>query len=101
MKMDKHKQLGRTKIMKMFTEEDLAKHNGKNGRPAYVSYKGKVYDVSASFLWKDGKHQVLHNAGADLTEALKEAPHSGDLLGKFPVVGTLRRRGMHNVGPKP
>jgi len=101
MKMDKHQKLRRMKIMKTFTEEELAKHNGKNGSPAYVSYKGKVYDVSASFLWKDGKHQVLHSAGADLTEALKEAPHSGDLLGKFPVVGILRRRGTHNVKPKP
>jgi len=101
MKMDKHKKLGRMKVMKMFTEKDLAKHNGKNGSPAYLSYKGKVYDVSTSFLWKDGKHQVLHNAGADLTEALKEAPHSEDHLEKFPVIGILRRKGTANIKPKP
>jgi predicted heme/steroid binding protein len=88
-------------FMKVFTAKDLAQYNGKNGRPTYVSYKGKVYDVSASFLWKDGKHQVLHSAAADLTEALKEAPHSEDLLRKFPVVGSLRRRDTHNLGPKP
>jgi len=40
--------------MKEFTEEELAQYNGKNGNPVYVAYKGKVYDVSASFLWKDG-----------------------------------------------
>jgi len=38
--------------MKEFTEEELAQCNGRNGNPAYIAYKGKVYDVSASFLWK-------------------------------------------------
>lgn len=37
--------------MKKFTEEELAKYDGKNGRLAYVGYTGKVYDLSASFLW--------------------------------------------------
>jgi predicted heme/steroid binding protein len=55
--------------MKEFTREEPAQHNGKNGNPAYVAYKGKVYDASASFLWKDGNHQVLHTAGVDLTDA--------------------------------
>ena len=66
--------------MKEFTEEELAQYNGKNGNPVYVAYKGKVYDVSASFLWKDGAHQVLHSAGVDLTDALGQAPHGGDVL---------------------
>jgi predicted heme/steroid binding protein len=64
-------------------------YNWKNGNPAYVIYKGKVYDVSASFLWKDGTHQVLHNAGVDLTNALEYVPHGGDVLEKFPVVGII------------
>jgi len=55
-------------------------------------YKGKVYDVSASFLWKDGNHQVLHSAGVDLTDAIEQAPHGEDVLEKFPVVGVLRGR---------
>ena len=75
--------------MKEFTEEELAQYNGKNGNPVYVAYKGKVYDVSASFLWKDGAHQVLHSAGVDLTDALEQAPHDEDFLEKFPVVGIL------------
>jgi len=57
--------------VKEFTEEELARYNGKNGAPAYIAYKGKVYDVSDSFLWRNGSHQVLHNAGADLTEAIE------------------------------
>ncbi len=76
--------------MKVFTVKDLAQYNGKNGKPAYVAYKGKVYDVTKSFLWKDGRHQVLHNAGTDLTTAIEQAPHSGDMLAKFPVVGILQ-----------
>jgi predicted heme/steroid binding protein len=75
--------------MKEFTGEELARYNGKNGKPAFIAYKGKVYDVSNSFLWKDGAHQVLHSAGVDLTDALEQAPHSEDVLKKFPVVGIL------------
>lgn len=75
--------------MKEFSKEELARYNGKSGSPAYVAYKGKVYDISDSFLWKDGSHQVLHNAGEDLTDVMKQAPHGGDVLEKFPVVGTL------------
>jgi len=40
--------------MKVFTKEEIARYDGKNGNPAYVVYKGKVYDVSSSFLWKNG-----------------------------------------------
>lgn len=76
--------------MREFAREELARYNGKNGVPAYVGYRGKVYDVSDSFLWKGGRHQVVHSAGKDLTEALKDAPHDADHLEKFPVVGFLR-----------
>lgn len=76
--------------MKEFSKEELARYNGKNGRPAYAAYKGKVYDLSGSLLWKDGSHQVLHNAGVDLTDAMEQAPHGGDVLEKFPLLGILR-----------
>ncbi|MBM4241479.1 MAG: cytochrome B5 [Euryarchaeota archaeon] len=76
--------------MKHFNREKLSTYNGKNGTPAYIAYKGKVYDVSDSFLWRGGEHQVIHKAGEDLTEALEEAPHGIELLEKFPVVGLLK-----------
>jgi predicted heme/steroid binding protein len=76
--------------MREFTKEQLSQFNGRNGAPAYIAYKGKVYDVSDSFLWKDGNHQVLHDAGTDLTAAIERAPHGGDILDKFPVVGVVR-----------
>ena len=76
--------------MRIFTVKDLAKYNGKNGKPVYVAYKGKVYDVTNSFLWKDGRHQALHSAGTDLTIAIEQAPHSGEMLARFPVIGILQ-----------
>ena len=74
---------------KEFTREQLSRFDGKNGRPAYIAYKGKVYDVTGSFLWQGGRHQVLHTAGVDLTAGLDKAPHGADLLERFPVIGVL------------
>jgi len=79
------------KIMeKQFTMEELRRNNGMNGLPALIAFKGIVYDVSRSFLWKNGKHQVIHAAGSDLTDDLEQAPHGEDLLKRAPVVGILR-----------
>jgi predicted heme/steroid binding protein len=74
--------------MRVFTREELEKYDGSQGI-VYVAYKGKVYDVSGSFQWKKGIHQVTHYAGRDLTDAMKKAPHSAERLFKFPVVGKL------------
>ena len=73
---------------KVITKEELKKYDGSNG-PAYVAFRVKVYDVSHSFHWKKGVHQVTHYDGCDLTEALGKAPHGSDMLDKFPVVGEL------------
>lgn len=73
---------------KSFTKEELRKYNGHNGI-SYIAYKGKVFDVSHSYHWRKGVHHARHNAGCDLTGALKQAPHSVDLLNKFPIVGEL------------
>jgi predicted heme/steroid binding protein len=72
-----------------FTKKELCQYSGKSGAPAFIAYEGKVYDVSASFLWKHGRHQALHTAGTDLTGTLAQAPHGADLLSRFPVVGEL------------
>lgn len=77
--------------MKEFTKEELKKHDGKEGRKAYVACDGNIYDVTDSFLWKGGKHQVTHLAGEDLTVELERAPHGVDFLKRFPVVGKLRK----------
>ena len=72
---------------KQFTRQQLSQFDGREGRPAYIAYKGKVYDVSGSFLWMGGRHQALHRAGEDLTDALGNAPHGEDLLERVPVIG--------------
>jgi len=75
--------------LKKFTLEELAKFDGKEDRPAYIAYKGKVYDVSEKVLWDDGDHLGLHEAGKDLTEEIGEAPHEEDNVLELPVVGEL------------
>jgi predicted heme/steroid binding protein len=74
---------------KRFTLEALKQYDGKNGRPAYIAYKGKVYDVSDSFLWLDGDHQGEHEAGKDLTEEIVRAPHGEETLERVKPVGIL------------
>jgi len=73
---------------KVFTREELRKYDGSNG-VAYIAFRDKVYDVSGSFHWKKGIHQVIHRAGYDLTEVLEQAPHGADMLDRFPIVGEL------------
>jgi predicted heme/steroid binding protein len=68
---------------------DLQYFDGKENKPAYFAYKGKVYDVSSSKLWKSGTHFNKHRVGDDLTEVLKTAPHGEDKILKMPVVAEL------------
>jgi predicted heme/steroid binding protein/uncharacterized membrane protein len=71
------------------TVEGLCRFDGKEGRPAHVAYKGVVYDVTNSRLWKNGSHLTRHAAGSDLTDMLKNAPHAEDKVLAMPVVGKL------------
>ncbi|MBI4773521.1 MAG: CopD family protein [Deltaproteobacteria bacterium] len=66
---------------------DVGRFDGTGGRPAYVLYENKVYDVSKSAKWKDGKHFGRHTAGTDLTEAMKGAPHGPEVLERVTYVG--------------
>jgi predicted heme/steroid binding protein len=75
------------------TSEGLCQYDGKDGRPAYVAYKGIIYDVTKSKLWRNGSHVTKHNAGRDLTDLLKNAPHGEDKILLQPQVGTLLATG--------
>ncbi len=75
------------------TEEELSQFDGKEGRAAYVAYKGNIYDVSGGKLWRNGEHARKHLAGMDLTEALKQAPHGEEKITGMPGVGKLLQRG--------
>jgi predicted heme/steroid binding protein len=72
-----------------FTSKELEEHNGKDGKPAYIAYQGKVYDISESDLWRDGEHMGMHQAGKDLTEELELAPHREEMLERVKLVGEL------------
>jgi predicted heme/steroid binding protein len=76
--------------MKEYTLEEVAQCTGQDGKPCLFCCNGLVYDASASYHWRGGKHHVLHRAGTDLTAELKHAPHGAHLLDELPVVGTLR-----------
>jgi len=74
---------------KTLTLGDLSHFDGKEGRPAYIAYRGKIYDVSSSKLWKEGSHLKKHYSGTDLTELLKTAPHGEEKIFQMPEVGEL------------
>ena len=71
------------------TADDLRFFNGKEGRPAYIAFQNKIYDVSKSPIWYEGVHFFKHPAGVDLTDFLKQAPHGEDNILKMPGVGKL------------
>jgi len=72
-----------------FTIKELEEINGKNGKPAYIAYQGKVYDISESNLWRDVEHMGMHQAGKDLTEELELAPHREEVFEKAKLIGEL------------
>jgi len=71
------------------TLSELSQCDGQEGRPAYIAFRGSVYDVSQSRLWKNGNHLNRHPAGIDLTEVLSQAPHGEDKVMTMPRVGRL------------
>ncbi len=76
---------------RLFTVEELGRCDGKDGHPAYITFRNNVYDVSNSNLWKEGAH-MMHLAGTDLTEALANAPHGEDILNRMPLLGRVARK---------
>lgn len=76
--------------MKEFSPEEIEAFNGKDGNSAYVVYDGKIYDVTASKLWRGGMHMRRHPSGQDLSTDIQAAPHGPDLLDRYPQVGVLK-----------
>lgn len=60
-------------------------HLKEEGKVTF-SYEGKVYDVTASKLWNEGRHARRHQAWQDLTAAMAGAPHGLEVLDRYPVL---------------
>lgn len=74
--------------LKEIKKRALSLRNGTDKPEIWVAYKGMVYDVSNSRLWKNGKHYE-HWAGQDLTDELKDAPHTEVVFDKMKIIGKL------------
>ena len=66
----------------------LALRNGQDKDEIWIAYKGLIYDVTESRLWRNGKHYE-HWAGQDLTPELKDAPHTEKVFEKFVPIARL------------
>jgi predicted heme/steroid binding protein/uncharacterized membrane protein len=83
--------------MKEITSEELLFFNGKDGKPVYIAFQEKVYEVSKSPLWAKGLHMNRHPAGKDLTGDLSAAPHGTEVLERYPQVGVLKKRPLEEL----
>ncbi|WP_293955536.1 MULTISPECIES: cytochrome b5 domain-containing protein [unclassified Sphingobacterium] len=72
-----------------YSKSQLALRNGCDKPQIWVAYRGYIYDVGKSRLWKNGMHYE-HWAGQDLTEELQDAPHSETVFLKFQIIGKLK-----------
>lgn len=71
------------------SRSELALFNGIDREQIWIAYKGLVYDVSRSRLWKSGMHYE-HWSGQDLTDELANAPHAEWVFDKFDAVAKLK-----------
>jgi predicted heme/steroid binding protein len=71
-----------------YTRSQLALRNGQDRPEIWCAFEDIIYDVSASRLWKNGKHYE-HWAGQDLTAEMLIAPHNDNVFDKFVAVGKL------------
>lgn len=73
----------------LYTTSQLALRNGSDREEIWCAFKGNIYDVTASRLWKSGKHYE-HWAGQDLTDEFEDAPHTDFVFEKFKIIGILK-----------
>ncbi|HVO68030.1 MAG TPA: DUF2231 domain-containing protein [Syntrophales bacterium] len=78
--------------MKEIDPESLAELNGQNGKPVYIAYRGKVFNVTGSKLWSGGLHMKRHRAAQDLSAEFGEAPHGEEVFERYPQVAILKKK---------
>lgn len=72
-----------------YTLQQLALRNGQDREDIWIAYRGVIYDVKKSRLWRNGRHYE-HWAGQDLTAELQDAPHNANVFDKFEAVGIVK-----------
>ncbi|HEY9560233.1 MAG TPA: cytochrome b5 domain-containing protein [Anseongella sp.] len=73
-----------------YTRSQLALRNGQDKPQVWVAFRGIIYDVTESSLWRTGQHYE-HWAGQDLTGEMEDAPHGEWVFEGFKRVGRLLR----------
>lgn len=71
-----------------FTMEEVAEHNGADGKDAYVVVNDVVYDLSNIPSWARGRHHGV-KAGTDATDQFVNSTHDSKTLEKLTVVGGM------------
>jgi predicted heme/steroid binding protein len=72
----------------LYTRSQLALRNGQDRPEIWVAFRGIIYDVTESRMWRNGKHYE-HWAGQDLTPEMESAPHGARVFEKFTAIGKL------------
>lgn len=72
-----------------YTLQQLASRNGQDRDEIWIAYKGIIYDVKKSRLWRNGRHYE-HWAGQDLTKEFKDAPHTAFVFDNFKAIGRVK-----------
>ncbi len=75
-------------MLPVYNQFQLALRNGQDREEIWLAYKGIIYDVTESRLWRNGKHYE-HWAGQDLTPELADAPHTEQVFQRFKAIGRL------------
>lgn len=78
------------RMFRKYTLQQLALRNGQDKPDIWVAFEGNIYDVGNSRLWRNGRHYE-HWAGQDLTDELKNAPHTRSVFEKFEKIGELEK----------
>jgi predicted heme/steroid binding protein len=88
-KLKKGRKKGALPKVGIFNPLTLSDFDGNEGKPVFIAYKEKVYDLSKSKLWANGVHYKKHTAGTDLTVAIGNAPHGDEKLEGMKIVGAF------------
>ena len=77
------------KELQEYSKQYLSLRNGQDKPEIWVAYKGLIYDMTSSRLWRNGKHYE-HWAGQDLSKEMKDAPHLDTVFDKFEPIAKLK-----------